>query len=173
MSVPPTPRAEPVLFEAVITPARSLNHASVRMVALLLALPAVATAAMFAWLGAWPVIGFMGAELGLVLGLLARHHRHGGRQIEIVQLAAGRLTVMRLDGRGRREEAALDPYWSRVSLRERAGTACELRLTAPRGPSIEIGRCLGDAERRELAAALAAALRRYREPRFDNPQLRD
>ena len=37
---------------------------------------------------------------------------------------------------------------------------------------VEVGGLLGDAERRELGAMLAEALRRYREPVFDNPQLR-
>ena len=38
---------------------------------------------------------------------------------------------------------------------------------------MEVGGLLGDAERRELAATLSEALRRYREPVFDNPQLRE
>jgi hypothetical protein len=37
--------------------------------------------------------------------------------------------------------------------------------------SEEVGRCLGEAEKRDLAAALDAALHRWRNPRFDNPQL--
>lgn len=172
MAVPST-QAEPLLFEAVITPARSFDRNALRAVALLLALPVAAATVLFAMLGAWPVTGFMGAELGLVVGLLAWHCRRSARQVEIVQLGAGRLTVTHHNGRGRCEEASLDPYWSRVLLRERTGTACELWLTAPRSPAVEVGRFLGDAERRDLAAALTAALRRYREPRFDNPQLRE
>ncbi|MBW8269210.1 DUF2244 domain-containing protein [Caldovatus aquaticus] len=172
MAVPPVP-SEPLLFEAVITPPRGLGRAGLRALALLLALPAAGAAALFAALGAWPVTGFLGGELGLVLGLIALHRRRSARRLEIVQLTAGRLTVTRCDGRGRREEESLDPYWSRVALRERAGAACELHLTAPRRRAVEIGRDLGDAERRDLAAALSAALRRYREPLFDNPQLRE
>jgi hypothetical protein len=34
-----------------------------------------------------------------------------------------------------------------------------------------VGSCLGAAEKRELAAALEDALHRWRNPRFDNPQL--
>ena len=41
------------------------------------------------------------------------------------------------------------------------------------GQREEVATALGENEKRELAQALAAALRRMREPRFDNPQLRD
>jgi uncharacterized membrane protein len=42
-----------------------------------------------------------------------------------------------------------------------------------RGSEVEIGRLLGDEQKRDLAGALEAALRRLREPAFDNPQLRE
>jgi hypothetical protein len=38
---------------------------------------------------------------------------------------------------------------------------------------VEIGQLLGEDDKRDLAAALDAALTRYRNPVFDNPQLRD
>jgi uncharacterized membrane protein len=169
----PSP-AEPVLFEAVTTPACSCGRDGLRLVTLLLVLPAIGLAALSATVGAWPVIGFLAVALALALALLALHRRRSARQVEIVTLTADRLTVMRIDGDGRPAvEATLEPYWSRVWLHERAGAACELWLTQPRHRAIEIGCYLGDAERRELATALGAALRRYREPVFDNPQLRE
>jgi uncharacterized membrane protein len=149
-----------------------------RAVAALLALPSAGFAALFAHFGAWPVLGFVGGELALVLALLTLHRRRSAREVEVVMLTPERLTVTRIDGRGRRAEATLQPYWSRLDLRERAGGTCELWLSAGGRAgrdraAVEIGRCLGDADRRSLAEALAAALQSYREPRFDNPQLRD
>ena len=82
------------------------------------------------------------------------------------------IKVRRTDTRGRREELEFDAYWARVSLEERPGTASRLLLTERRR-GVEIGGLLGDAERRELAAMLSDALQRYREPVFDNPQLRE
>ncbi len=37
---------------------------------------------------------------------------------------------------------------------------------------MEVGRSLGETEKRDLAAALQEALYRWRHPRFDNAQLR-
>ena len=130
------------------------------------------TGLLFYLLGAWPVIGFTGLEVVLVLGLLSRHRRGGRRAVEILALVGDRLEVRRTDARGRREELTLDPYWARVSVEERPGTVSRLVLRE-RQRDVEIGGLLGDAERRELAAMLSEALRRYREPVFDNPQLRE
>jgi uncharacterized membrane protein len=170
MSAHPTPA--PVLFEAVCTAHQSLDDRGMRAVALFVVAASAAVAALFLALGAWPVIGFTGLEVALVLGLLSRHRRGGRRAVEVLALTGDRLVVRRTDARGRREEFALDPYWARVSLEERPGTVSRLLLTERRR-RVEVGGLLGDAERRELAAMLAEALRRYREPVFDNPQLRD
>ena len=91
-----------------------------------------AVATLLFALGAWPVIGFTGLEVLLVLGLLWRHRRGGRRAMEVLVLAGDRLVVRRTDARGRREEVALDAYWTRVSLEERPGTAGRLLLTERR-----------------------------------------
>ena len=66
---------------------------------------------------------------------------------------------------------SLSPSWANVVLEERAGTVPKLLLTA-RGTSCEVARQLGEREKRDLAAALSRALQRWRNPSFDNPQLR-
>jgi len=171
MTLLPQTEPEPALFEAVTTPPAGLSRAGMRVVvgAVLAALLAVSL--LFAWLGAWPVLGFAGAEAVLVLALLALHRRGARRSVEILRLAEGRLTIRRTDWRGRREDYALDPYWTRLSLEERPGRVSALRLRH-RAATIEIGVLLGEEQKRDLADALGAALRRYREPVFDNPQLR-
>ncbi len=161
-----------MLFEAVCTANQSLGKRGMAAVASLVIVASTAVAALFVALGAWPVIGFAGAEVLLVLGLLSLHRRRGRRALEVLALVNDRLVVRRTDARGRREEVALDAYWARVSLEERPGTAGRLLLTERRR-RVEVGGLLGDAERRELAAMLDEALRRYREPVFDNPHLRD
>ena len=168
----PPPPPEPVLFEAVCTANQSLGNRGMVVVAALVIVASAAVAALFAALGAWPVIGFAGAEVLLVLGLLSLHRRRGRQALEVLALVGDRLVVRRTDARGRREEVALDAYWARVSIEERPGTAGRLLLTECRR-RVAVGGMPGDAERRELAAMLAEALRRYREPVFDNPQLRD
>lgn len=162
----------PVLFEAVSGPPRSLSRRGLAWIAALSGAAALGPALLFVVLGAWPVLGFLGAEFCLVIGLLALHRRWSAGAVETVLLTEDRLLVRRRDGRGAAEEAVLEPYWTRVAVAERAGAACAVALVS-RGRSVEIGRFLSDAERRSLAAALEGALARYRTPRFDNPQLRE
>lgn len=162
---------EPVLFEAVCTPPRSLGRRGVALAALLILAGSVGVGGLSLALGAWPVLGFVGLEVALVLWLLARHRRWSGRVMEVVVLTGGRLVVRRSDARGRWRERAFDAYWARLSLEERPGGTSTL-LLRHRGGSLEIGDLLGDEQKRSLAEALGAALRHYRNPVFDNPQLR-
>ncbi|MCO6415338.1 DUF2244 domain-containing protein [Siccirubricoccus sp. KC 17139] len=164
-------RADTVLFEAICTPARSLGQRGMLALCLALGLASAVTGGLFLWLGAWPVLGFSGGEAMLVLGLLALHRRWAARTAEVLVLTEGALTIRRTDARGRREELVLDPYWTRLRLEERPGRVSLLVLRR-RGEAVEIGRLLGEDQKRDLAAALDAALRRWREPVFDNPQLR-
>ena len=161
-----------ILFEAISTPPRSLSDRGMRWLCLLVIPAAAIPGVLFTLLGAWPVLPFVGVELLLVLGLVALHRRWSAAQVEIVILTPDRLRVLSANGRGGRQEVALDPYWARVQLTERAGATPTLRLAA-RGRDVEIGRFLSAVEKVAMAAALESALHRYRSPTFDNPQLRE
>lgn len=161
---------ETILFEAVTRPPAALSARGLRWLCALAVLAAAVPAIIFTLMGAWPVLGFLGLEVGVVLGLVAMHRRWSRAAVESVRLTEGRLLIRRADGRGRQDSADLDAYWTQVTLEERAGAAPVLTASA-RGRSAEIGRFLAEDEKRALAEALQAALRRYRNPVFDNPQL--
>lgn len=168
MPANPTPRPEPVLFEAVSTPSHSFHRGLFLLLAVIILLWTLIGGAVFLMLGAWPVIGFLGIESMLALGLVIAHHRWATRAQEIVQLSGGLLTVRRVDGLGRQMEASMDPYWAQVELTERGGLA-----VVQRGQRIVVGAYLSEAEKEDLAAALREALASYRRPVFDNTVLRD
>lgn len=163
--------AEPVLFEATTTPPPGLSLRGLRILAAGVVFASLLVGCLFAWLGAWPILGFTGAEAALVLGLLALHRRWSRRRSETLTLADGMLTIRRTDWRGRREVLSLNPYWTRLALEERPGRVSALLLRHHR-KAVEIGANLGEEQKRDLAGALDDALRRYRSPVFDNPQLR-
>ena len=163
---------DPILFEAICTPARSLGRRGMAIVAGGVLAASLTIGGIFTLFGAWPVLGFTGLEAGLVLGLMMLHRRWAARSMEVLVLTEGSLTIRRTDAHGRRQAVALDPYWTRLRLEERPGRV-SLLLLRQRQRDVEIGKLLGDEQKRDLAAALEAALRRYREPVFDNPQLRD
>jgi uncharacterized membrane protein len=163
------PRLGAPIFQAVIIPHRSLSPRAVRGVAIVVGAACCLTAVAVAIAGAWPVIGFTGAEL-LLASLLLRLHLRGGNAREMLLLDDAGLSVVRTDASGRRREVALPGAWLSVRLQERPGRVPALKLVG-RGVEEEVAASLGEAEKRDLAAALAAALEARRNPRFDNPQL--
>jgi uncharacterized membrane protein len=125
----------------------------------------------FWWLGAWPVVPFSLAEVGLVLLMLRLNNRQA-KATELILLTEADLRIVRTEPSGRRRETVLPSGWLSVALEERDGRVPKLVLRH-RGVSEEIARALGEAQKRDLAASLTRALHRVRNPVFDNPQLRD
>jgi len=163
--------APEILFHATIVPRRSLSRRGWTVLLGGLAGLGAIAGLRFALLGLWPVIACMAAEAILGAALLAAHAR-AGRASEVLLLEPGRLRVLRTDPAGRRSSRTLPAGWLNAVLEEAPGRVPRLLLVA-HGRREEVATALGENEKRELAQALAAALRRMREPRFDNPQLRD
>ena len=125
----------------------------------------------FWMLGAWPVLPFGALEVGLVVVMLRVSSRQA-RGSELILLNETELRIVRTEPSGRRREKAMSSAWLSLLLEERNGRVPRLLLSRY-GISEEIGRVLGEAEKRDLAACLARALHRARSPVFDNPQLRE
>jgi uncharacterized membrane protein len=160
-----------VLFEAVIVPHRSLSRSGLfRLQAVIVGLCCL-TALRFWMLGAWPVLAFSFVEIGVVVFLLHLNARRA-RSSEMVLLSEDALRVVRTDSRGKRQERRINPAWLNVVMEEAPGRVPKLWLVA-RGAREEIGAALGEHEKRDLAEALRTALYDARNPRFDNPQLRE
>jgi len=77
---------------------------------------------------------------------------------------------VRTDRRGVRQERVLPVAWLNAVIEEPPGKVPRLLLVA-HGVREEIATTLGEAEKRDLWAALRDALLRLRSPRFENPQL--
>ena len=160
---------DPTEFEAIITPHRSLGPAGLRrLIAFILLLSGIVSIGLW-FAGAWPVIGFNGAEIALAVAMLRRNAR-AQRTSERLLLSAAGLRILRVDARGRVSDRVLDGAWLNAVLQERPGRTPAL-LLVERGHQFEVGRDLGDAEKRDLASALRDALHRHRNPVFHNPQL--
>jgi uncharacterized membrane protein len=169
-SLPDIESPEPV-FQATVRPHRSLTRKGVFIVIGCMLLASLTVTSMMALLGAWPVVGFNGADIALAIFLFWLNIR-AARAVEVISLSASTLSICRTDIHGRRETLSLAPYWLNIVLEERTGTVPKL-LLASHGAQTEIARQLGDAEKRDLAANLIRALNKWRNPTFNNPQLAD
>jgi uncharacterized membrane protein len=156
--VPAQPRG--VFFERVLMPYRSLPPRGFHILMLVLAGISIGVGTLFVSLGAWPVCGFFGLDVGLVY-LAFRLSYRSARQRETLRLANDELTLERVGIRGDRRLWRFQPFWVRVIFEERPDESNRLAL-ASHGQNLPIGTFLPPPVRREVATTLRDALARWR-----------
>ncbi len=157
------------MFEAVLTPHRSLSLRGLGIVLGFLGVVSLGVTTLFWYLGAWPIAGFNGGEM-LAAAALLRAHARSRREREVLLLSESGMRVIFFDQNGGTRERHLPSGWLNVVLEERQGRVPGLLLTT-HGRRLEVARMLGEEEKRDLAESLRAVLYRMRNPVFDNPQL--
>lgn len=151
-------------FRAVLTPHRSLSPRG--FLILMLAVSAVSFVAglAFALMGAWPVFGFFGLDVGLIY-LAFRFNYRSGRLYETVEVSPSTLTIQRVHPSGKTEAFEFPSYWARVVLSHGHDGLTSLRVGS-HGREVRFGDFLTDEERSSLADEMRAAIRTARQPVF-------
>ena len=155
------PSREPPLFEALITPHRSLGPRGFLLVMGTLACFSFGAGLGFYLLGAWPVVGFLGLDV-LLVWLAFRINYRQARQYERLSLTRDALTVERMTFYGERRAWTFQPAWLRVEL-ERPPEPDSALYLASHGRRFAVAAFLSAQEKLELADALEAGLRRARQ----------
>ncbi|HXC29169.1 MAG TPA: DUF2244 domain-containing protein [Stellaceae bacterium] len=150
-----------VFVERVLLPYRSLPPRGFNILMLVLAAFSVVVGILFVSMGAWPVCGFFGLDVGLVY-LAFRLSYRSARQRETLRLADEELTVERVGIRGDRRLWRFQPFWVRVVFEEQPDESNRLALTS-HGQTLPIGTFLPPPVRREVAFNLRDALHRWRD----------
>ncbi len=156
----PEPR-DRTLFDAELTPHRSLSPRG--FVILMSAVCAISFAAGLAFYlaGAWPVVGFLGADVLLIYLAFKINYRRG-RLVERLHLTRDSLTVSRVWPGGRSRSWEFQPYWLQVEMADPPRHDSQLVLRS-HGRSLVVGSFLTKEERAEVATALRTALTRVRQ----------
>jgi uncharacterized membrane protein len=158
-AAPAAPLAGP-LFERVLLPHRSLPLRRFHLLMAVLGVISCGVGTVFVALGAWPVTGFFGLDIGLVYLAFRVSYRRARRR-EVLRLAGDAFTVERINLRGNRCIWRFQPFWMRVVLDERDPDRNRLFI-ASHGRALAIGDFLAPAARRELAETIGDALARWR-----------
>ena len=152
---PPEPQS-PAVFDAVLTPNRSLRGPAFLVLAAIFAGLSTVAAVLFVHLGAWPVVGFFG--LDLVLFALAFHLSYRqGRMLERVRVCAERLHVVRRYPTGREQHWSLAPFFARVEIDDPVRHDSQVRVMS-HGKTLILASFLSPDERGDFARALREAL---------------
>lgn len=149
-------------YRAVLTPHRSLSPGGFLILMGALGAVSFATGLAFAWIGAWPVLGFFGLDVAIVYVAFRLNYRSGRLQ-ETVEVLPETLTIRRMHPCGKTETYAFQSYWARVHLATGADGRSSLRV-ASHGRETAFGAFLTDGERAELADELRTALNAARQP---------
>lgn len=150
-------------FRAVLVPHRSLTPNGFLIVMTILGAVSFAMGLAFAWIGAWPVLGFFGLDVAIVYLAFKCNYR-AARATETVEVTRDELTITRRNASGRRRATTrLSSTWVRLEETEGLEGSFTLCL-AQQGNRYLVARDLHSDERRSFAPALRAALRLVREP---------
>ena len=148
---------EPTIFSAVITPHRSLP--SFGFLVLMLAFGGISfvTGALFMITGAWPVFGFFGLDVLLLYGAFQLNYRHA-QAYEEVEVTSTKLTVRKVNHRGRAREWVLNPLWVRLVKVVHEDFGIERLLLVSRGKQLAIASFLSPDEKESFAREFGNAL---------------
>jgi len=113
----------------------------------------------FAWVGAWPVLPFIGLEVAALATAFFTQARRAA-DYERIEVRDGEMRVEVRDA-GRMSVHSFHPGWVRLQA-QRAGEVVRIGVRS-HGRELEIGRHLDASGRSLLAAELAGRLKRYRD----------
>ena len=150
----------PPVLDLTLTPNRSFDRRHVPWVVGAVGLVFFLGGLRFLALGAWPILPFMAIDVGL-LWWAFRANYASGKGHERVVLAGDRLELLRVSAAGAERRFGFEPLWTRVMLEETALGDVKLWLAA-RERRVSVGRFLSPGERRDVGAAIEAALQNYR-----------
>ena len=148
---------EPVLFEARLSPHRSLSAGGFAILMGTLAAISFAVGVSFLMMGAWPVCGFFGLDVALVW-LAFRVNYRDARAYEDIRMTPNLLSVRQVSAKGAARETDFNPRWVRLEKTEDDLYGVTRVALISRGLSLIIGAFLPPLSKGELASRLGAAL---------------
>ncbi|KPF70658.1 hypothetical protein IP69_08970 [Bosea sp. AAP35] len=154
-------RAERPVFDATITPHRSLDRNAFRIVMTLVCLAAIASSIPFMVLGAWPVAGFMGLDVVALFIAFQVNFRHA-RAFERIVVTPLEVQLRKVSHQGQEAVWRSNPAWTKLERQDDEDYGL-LRLSlVSRGRSVAVAAALSPAEREGFADALGTALAKAR-----------
>lgn len=154
-----TQTAAAPLFEAQLSPYRSLGPSGIQLVAALAAALALIPGTIFYLAGAWPVIGFMGLDV-LALYWALSHSLRDKRRREEITLWRDRLLVRHFSPRGAERSHQFNPFWVRLAVARDYDQRVTTLALASRARRLEIASFLGPDDKAAFAKDFSAALYR-------------
>ena len=123
----PMPADARVRWSTVLQPYRSADRVPLLLIGALVGGACFITGVAFSTMGAWPIFGFLGLDVLLLIAAL-RLNLLRAREREALTLTDTELLIDRVDPWGRHRQWSVPPYWLRVVVRETPATQPALEL---------------------------------------------
>ncbi|NWG26002.1 MAG: DUF2244 domain-containing protein [Pseudorhodoplanes sp.] len=151
------PISEPALFSATITPNRSLPRSGFLAVMIAIGGISFVTGLVFALMGAWPVLGFLGLDVLLIYWAFRANYR-AGTACETVTVTPSEIAVRNVGHRGHVTEWTANPLWARLERETSPDFGLTRLFVVSRSQKRPVADFLSPHEREDFATALSAAL---------------
>lgn len=151
------PISDPVLFEARLSPYRSLSVRGFNLLMLFLGIMSFIVGVVFLSLGAWPVFGFFGLDVFL-LWLAIRVNYRDADAYEDIRVTPVLLSVRQVSKHGVRRDTEFNPRWTRLEKTEDELAGVTKVALVSRGFPLVVGSFLPPFYKKELASRLGSAL---------------
>lgn len=145
------------VFQALLTPHRSLTRHGFAILMSLLFAVSLAAGIFFVSIGAWPVFGFFGLDVLLIYVAFRLNYR-AARAKEEVSVSRTELAIRKTAPSGRVREHVLNPFWTRFFVARHDEIGITGMQVVGEGQDITLGSFLNPDDRESFAAAFSRAL---------------
>ncbi|RXT55940.1 hypothetical protein B6S44_07565 [Bosea sp. Tri-44] len=149
--------AERPVFDATITPYRSLGQDGFRIVMTLICLVSFAASIPFIVLGAWPVAGFFGLDI-IAIFIAFKANFNAARAFERIVVTPLEVLLRKVSHHGRENIWRSNPAWTKIEREDDEDYGLLALSLVSRGQRTVVASALSPQEREGFAQALGTAL---------------
>ena len=146
-----------VIFSATLRPHRSLGRRGMAILIAAIAGLSLSIGTFVWWIGAWPVIGFVGLDVAAI-ALPFHLNARAARAFEEVEVSRAAIVVRKVTASGRAQELRFNPQWVRLDVEELEDEGVVRVALRLRDRRVPVGAFLNPRDRETFARALNAAL---------------
>jgi uncharacterized membrane protein len=152
----PTNRDD-VIFSATLRPHRSLGPRGMAILIGAIGGLSFTIGTYVWWLGAWPVIGFVGLDVAAI-ALAFHFNARAARAFEDVEVSRTAIVVRKVSASGRSQELRFNPQWARLDVEAREDEGVVRITLRMRDERVAVGAFLNPRDRETFAHAFGVAL---------------
>ena len=150
-----------------VYPNNSLSPKGFVLLMIFITIPCIFIGVMFLYMGAWPVLGFMGLEIALIF-IFFKILFHKNSFYEHIILDKNKFNISYNHNKKTINTIVLEPTWLQVKINH---TNKSLAITT-HGKTIELGKCLALEEKIKLAEAIRKGLINWKNNQTFNSNLK-